>query len=131
MKTLKRLHQALIKPKLGCWKETYKSTSKTKSISLIPDRNKALKNTTGAFRSSAFGSNEITSRSLPYQRIRKVKLLNYIKRIKKNETNQTDDIPPYIPHFEEGDHTEHDHHKRSFLLRSLEAVTNCNSPQVI
>ena len=57
---------------------------------------------------------------------REAKLINYIMRIKINEANPINDILPYIPHFEEADQIGHNHHKRSFLVRSQEAVTNCN-----
>ena len=43
-----------------------------------------------------------------------------------NETNPIKNILPYIPHFEEADQTEKYHHKRKFLAKSTEAVTNCN-----
>ena len=35
-------------------------------------------------------------------------------------------IPTTLPHFKEADQVGHNHHKRSFLMRSQEAVTNCN-----
>ena len=47
-------------------------------------------------------------------------------RINSNDSNPIYGILPYIPHFEETDQKGHDHHKRSFLVRSQEAVTNCN-----
>ena len=126
MKTLKMLYQALIKSKLEYGNEIYESTSKTNSNSLIPIRNKALRVATGAFRSSPIDSLEIISGSLPIQYTRETKLINYIMRIKINELNPINDILPYIPHFEEADQIGHNHHKRSFLVRSQEAVTNCN-----
>ena len=67
MKTLKMLYQVLIKTKLEYGNEIYKSTSKINSISLIPDRNKALRVANGAFRSSPINSLEIISGSLPMQ----------------------------------------------------------------
>ena len=47
-------------------------------------------------------------------------------RIKKNYANRINDILLYIPHFEEADQIGLYHHKRSFQVRSQEAVTNCN-----
>ena len=47
-------------------------------------------------------------------------------RIEINEANPINDILPIIPHFEEAGQIGQDHHKRSFLVRSQEAVTNCN-----
>ena len=47
-------------------------------------------------------------------------------RLNIKETSPNNDIPTYIPHFEEADQIGHDLHKRSMLVRSQEAVTNCN-----
>ena len=126
MKTLKMLYQALIQSKLEYGNEIYESTSKTNSNTLNPIRNKALRIATGAFRSSPIDSLEIISGSLPIQYTREMKLINYILRVKINESNPINDILPYIPHLEEADSIGQDQHKRSFLSRSQEAMTNCN-----
>ena len=60
------------------------------------------------------------------QYTREAKLINYILGIKTNEANPINDIHPYIPYFGKADQIGHDHHKRSFLVMSQEAVTNCN-----
>ena len=94
MKTLKMLHQAMIHSKLEYGNEFYKSTNRTKSNSLIPIRNKALRVATGAFRSFPIDGIEIISGSLPMQYTREAKLINYIMRLKINEENPINDILP-------------------------------------
>ena len=46
--------------------------------------------------------------------------------MKINDINSANDILPYIKHLEEADQVENDHQNRYFLVRSQEAVANCN-----
>ena len=57
---------------------------------------------------------------------REAKLIKYIMRIKINEANNINYMVPYITHFKEENQIGHDNHKRSFLVKRQEAVTNCN-----
>ena len=58
IETLKMLYLTLIKSKLEYGNEFHKSISETNTNLLIPDRNKALRVATGAFRSYPFDSLE-------------------------------------------------------------------------
>ena len=124
MKTLKLLYQARIKSKIELCNEIYESKSKNSSISLGPVCNQKLRVPTGAFRSSLIDSHGIISGSLPIQDTREAKFINYTMRIKINQTNPINEIFPDIPRFQEADEIGH-HHKRSFLVRHRDAVTNC------
>ena len=86
-RTLVRLYQALIKPRLEYGCEVYCSAKESQIKSLEPVQNHALRIATGAFRSSPINSLEVLSGVRPLRYTFDAKLLNYISRVYVNSTN--------------------------------------------
>ena len=80
-KMLLRLYQMLIKPKLEYGYEAYSSAKSYLLDKLKPVQNEAIRISTGAFRSSPIESLHVISGSLPMEKSREIKILNYALRV--------------------------------------------------
>ena len=126
-KTLIRLYQTLIKPKLEYGREAYGSASASQLKKLDPIQNLALRTATGAFRTSPISSLEVLSgtKSLSFQR--DFNLLNYLMRVVVNPTNPINEYINENNILEEPDIEQSSNlHERSFLLRLRNTVQKYN-----
>ena len=130
-KTLLKIYQAFILPKIEYGVEAYGSACATTLSKLDPIQNQCLRTATGAFRTSPINSLEVIAGFKSLKESRDEKFAKYIVRALASPTNIVKDIlqEKVLPILDEPNQEMTILRKNSFLQRSKEAILRININQ--